>query len=493
MISVPIQIRPRSDNMRQMKEIATVFETQGYSLNNSIIDTMKKFNIKSLCHGCGIRKAEGYSATEILTLLIMLPLMALKSVHQLYKSHYSAQAAMQKDTIYRLKNNEWYSWRRLLYAVAKTFKKKVESGAESSPDDNTTALILDDTPDQRSGFKMENISYVHDHVQNKSVLGFKTLVLGFFDGKTFNPLDFTVHTEKKLEGKKAKKQYKKQADPKSPGGKRRKETKITKIKAAVQMVKRAVKNGFIADYVLCDAWFTCEELIAAIRGIKGGVMHIIAGVKNGNQKYGYQGSLFNAKEIIAILKQQGKARRNRGWGVYYYEATTTYKSIGTVKLFMCRYPGQKKWRVFITTNTKLSFVEMMKIYGIRWTIEVFFRETKQYLGLGKCQSQDFDAQIASVTITFILYTLLAYLKRMGDYETLGELFQMTQQDICEKHLAQRLWALFEELLAFIVDAISAYGPMDVTMLMQSEEYAYAKELFASSFLFEQMVSLNKSA
>jgi len=249
---------------------------------------------------------------------------------------------------------------------------------------------------------MENISYVFDHVVRKSVLGFKILVLGYFDGKSITPLDFTVHTEKALEKKKIKRQYKKQVDPKSSGAKRRNETNKTKIKAAIELIKRAAKNGFIADYVLCDSWFTSEELITSIRAIKGGAMHIIAGVKNGNQKYGYQGELFNAKEIIATLKKVSNARRCRRLGIYYYETVVSYKGVGTLKMVMCRYPRQKKWRVFVTTNTALSFLEIMEIYGSRWTVEVLFRECKQYLQLGDCQSQDFDAQIASITITMIL-------------------------------------------------------------------------------------------
>ena len=175
------------------------------------------------------------------------------------------------------------------------------------------------------------------------------------------------------------------------------------------------------------------------------------------------------------------------------EAVVEYEGIGKVKLFICRYPGQKKQRVFITTNTALSFLEMMKIYGIRWTIEVMFRETKQYLQLGGCQSQDFDAQIANTTISFMLYTFLSYLKRMGSYETIGELFRLIQQDICEKNLAERLWDLFEELLAFMIEVISSRGSMDITQLQQSEEYRYVKEVFASSFLFEQLAAVNKSA
>jgi hypothetical protein len=453
---------------------------------------MKEFNIKTLSCKSGIKKQEGFSASEILILLIMLPLMALKNVHQLYKSEYGRKAAMQKDALYRLKNNERFSWRRMLYAVVKTFRKQIN--IENNPQEGIKAFIIDDTPDKRTGYKMENISYIHDHTIKKSVLGFKTLVLGYFDGKSLIPLDFTIHTEKKLEGKKARKQYKKQVDPKSPGGKRRKETKLSKVKAALQLIKRAVKNGYLADYVLCDSWFTCEELIETIRSVKDGAMHIVAGVKNGNRKYGYEDKLFNANEIIGLLKEKNhRGHRNRSWGIYYHEAITTYKEIGTVKLFMCRYPGQKKWRVFITTDTELNFVEMMKIYGIRWTIEVMFRECKQYLQLGTCQSQDFDAQIASVTITFILYTLLAYIKRINSYESLGELFRITRQDVCEKNLAERLWILFEEMLAIVIEAVTAHGLIDVAQFTRTEEFIFVKEIFESSFLFRQIESVNKSA
>jgi len=477
--------------MRQMKEIASVFQTHSYTLSDIICDTMKEFKLKTLCGLSGIQKSAGFSATELIALLIMLPLMALNSIHQLYKSEYGKRAEMQKDALYRLKNNEHYSWRRLLYAVAKTFKKL--ANPEREPSGGATALILDDTPDNRVGNKIENIGYMFDHVTRKTVLGFKILVLGFFDGKSITPVDYTSHSERKLKGKKAKQQYKKEADPKSPGGKRRKEAKISKIQAALQMLKRAAKNGIIADYVLCDSWFTCEEMIATVRSIKSGAMHLIAGIKNGNQKYGYKGELFNAKEIIAILKAQGAAHRNRSWGTRYYETTVTYKSVGEVKLFICRYPGQKKWRVFVTTNTSLSFVEMMKIYSIRWSIEVLFRECKQYLGLGNCQSRDFDAQIASYTICFILYTLLAYLKRKQSYETLGEIFRMTQQDVCEKNLAERLWALFEELLDFIIKAIAGHGPIEMDQFKLTDEYAFVKEIFESSFLFKQMASVDNSA
>ena len=151
--------------MRRLNEIGTVLEKQNYPIHNIICDALKKFKLKTLCHESGIQKKDGFSAAEILTLLIMLPLMALNSVHQLYKSAYRKTAEMQKDTLYRLKNNEWYSWRRLLFAVAKMFRKRVNP--ENKAYDKPTAFILDDTADKRVGYKMENISYVFDHVIQK--------------------------------------------------------------------------------------------------------------------------------------------------------------------------------------------------------------------------------------------------------------------------------------------------------------------------------------
>ena len=57
----------------------------------------------------------------------------------------------------------------------------------------------------------------------------------------------------------------------------------------------------------------------------------------------------------------------------------------------------------LTINTKLKFEKGYKIYSTRWTIEVFFKECKQFLRLGKCETLHFDAQIATTTICMLQY------------------------------------------------------------------------------------------
>ncbi|MCF8380864.1 MAG: transposase [Bacteroidales bacterium] len=92
--------------------------------------------------------------------------------------------------------------------------------------------------------------------------------------------------------------------------------------------------------------------------------------------------------------------RCRKLKLYYKEALVDYNGV-SIRMFFSRQGTNGKWRVFITTDTELSFIRMIEIYQIRWTVEVFFKEAKQLLGLGRCQSTDFDAQIADTTITMI--------------------------------------------------------------------------------------------
>ncbi len=484
--------------MRQLKEISSVLETQGYNLVGIINGLMQEFKLKKQCNLAGIKKTEGYSASKLLCLLLLLPLIGLQSVHKLYKSDYQKTAEMQKDTLYRFKNNENYSWRRLLYGITKTFIRLAKTYHSATSPTQVRALILDDTTDTRIGKKLENISWVFDHVAKKSVLGFKTLVLGYYDGLSTIPLDFTIHKETPLSLKDRKRQYKKQVSPGSHGAKRRSESSTSKIKQSALMLKRALKHGFEANYVLCDSWFTCKELMQTIRGIADGRMHMIAGVKKDKRKYGYNDGLFNAKQIIADLKKTKNEKRNRRLNIRYYESVVSYADIGDVKLVICRYPGQREWRAFITTDTSLTFNRMMEIYAIRWTIEVFFRECKQHLGFGTWQSQDFDAQISGTTICFILYTLLAYRKRKVSYEspqeniTTGQLVLEACKDLQEKNLAERILAVFEEMLVFLVEVIAGCGSMDISQFLNSAEYLYAKDVLRSSFLFEQIKSIDNA-
>lgn len=477
---------------KPVKEIENVLHTHGYSINNIIFEVIKTFKFKTLCCKVGFQKQDGYSASEIMVLMLVLPLMLLKSVNALYKSEFQKVTAMKKDSIYRLKNNEKMPWRPLLLAVTKQFQKLVNPQKEIA---SNSAFILDDTTEAKTGRRIEQISIVHDHVAGKKghKLGFKNLTLGLFDGKSFTPLDFSLHSEQPLKkARHRKEQYQKQRNPKSCGAKRIRECKVDKITNGLNMLKRAIKHGFRAKYVLVDSWFSSKEFILTARESAQESMHVICGVRKDKRNYIYNEKSLNAQQLLTVLKQEGKEKRCRKRNTRYFEIIVSYEGVGKVKLYYCRFPYQKEWRLFLSTDTSLSFLSMIEIYSVRWTIEVFFKETKQHLKLGTCQSRDFDAHIAHITSCYILYTLLAYFRRVNAYESLGGVFSQIKDELIERNLAERIWELFEELLRVIIAGLAKHGSVDILEFEKSAEYQYIKELFEDSFLNNQVKMLDKA-
>ena len=144
-------------------------------------------------------------------------------------------------------------------------------------------------------------------------------------------------------------------------------------------------------------------------------------VRQDKRLYVYEGGNYSAKELRQALKSQ--AKRCRKINSRYIEVIVEYKSVGRVKLIFSRFSRRGQWQLLLTTDHKLSYIKVIETYSIRWGIEVLFKECKQHLNLGKCQSNDFDVQIAETTLSFMLFTMLSFHKRISSYETLGGAIQ----------------------------------------------------------------------
>ena len=94
-----------------------------------------------------------------------------------------------------------------------------------------------------------------------------------------------------------------------------------------------------------------------------------------------------------------------------------------VRLFFCKRGKWAKWNGLITTNRLLCFIDAYRIYSMRWSLEVVFKESKQNLGLGKYQMRNYSSQISMTAITAMQYNLLSTARRFSDYETIGGLFK----------------------------------------------------------------------
>ena len=435
--------------LQKISEIKKMIEKKQYGSPTSFLAVEKELLIPShfnrLCKEKKVKRNDvGFAVSDVFSLLVILPLLMMKSVDALYKSAYRTVAEMQKDTIYRLLNNEKIPWRRILLSVVKTFLKKTGPAQES---DFPRIFILDDTAIAKRGKKIEGVSIVHNHTENKYHLGYKAQTLCYFDGMSLLPVDVSLHQEKKLSLKERKRQHCKDRHQSTAGAKRKKELSMKKSTSALKMLKRADKNGIRASYVLADSWYFSEKLIQttlALKGDKEGC-HFAGGVK-GKVKFVCDGtarSLKGHREYAQLNKHISVSRKWRN--CRYVQLAVTYRNV-PMTLFIARLPNHKQWRAFVTTDTSLSFEAFMKLYSMRWQIEVFFKESKQLLGFGSCQSQTFDAQIAATTRSFIIYIILAYYKRVVHYETIGGLFRDLSESERQRNLAERIW---ETLLTFL--------------------------------------------
>jgi len=125
----------------------------------------------------------------------------------------------------------------------------------------------------------------------------------------------------------------------------------------------------------------------------------------------------------------------------------------------------------------ISEEEIIRIYGKRWDIEVFFKVCKSYLKLGKgCNSLSYDAMTAHVAIVFTRYMMLAVENRQkSDIRTLGELFYYISDEMSDITWIQAFHLLMQVFLDTITDKLSLTSEQ-LDRLMEAFMAALPKEL-----------------
>ena len=227
----------------------------------------------------------------------------------------------------------------------------------------------------------------------------------------------------------------------------------------IEMLSRSVKHGFIPDYVLVDSWFFCFEILEKLSTIKNGAIKLVSMVKINNQKF-FDCKANKELPIKMILKRYEKESKTcKGMKAKYIKVTCKYKGI-RVNLFFVKMGRSQNWHLLLTNNLTLNFIDLMKVYQIRWTIEVFFKECKQYLNLGKCKSSCFDAQIADTTVTMLQHIMLSYYKRINCQQTFGGLFAAISKEMVELDLVSRMIGLMWELIE-VICSIAGFDFMEL--------------------------------
>jgi hypothetical protein len=342
------------------------------SLHKAVLKPISAFKIGRFLGFFETAKKRGWRVSILIISLLLFRLKG-ESTHSGFEN-ISFLPKIDDNTFYRLMNNCMMNWRGLLYRFANEFKRNVEE--KGDPSSEPKCFVIDDTDLNKTGKTFESMGRIFNHVTRKYLFGFKLLLLGYWDGKSLIPTDFSLHREKGSKGtygiskQEAKRRFAKKRDVKSKGAKRVKELDIAKTQNCLSMIKRAIRHGFIADYVLMDSWFVNDTIIAGIKSIKKSCLHVLGMCKLDTRKYLLHGKELNARELIARYARKN-GHYSRKHKSQYISLVVDYKG-NHVRLYFIKYKNSKNWTLLLTTDLTLSFVQTLELYQIRWTIEVLF-------------------------------------------------------------------------------------------------------------------------
>jgi hypothetical protein len=392
---------------------------------------------------------------SVVKLIIFMKMLKIDSINHYYRSDFSKLISFGKDVFYSIKNNAMTNWRRCLLGQALECSRQMKTESSLMPHE-IPCLIVDDSDHQKTGKCIEFIGRIFSHVGKGSILGFKSLNLALWTGVNLLHLDFSLHGElgKKedqgMRNKDLKRRFRKERCERSPGYLRTQEYFEKKTIIAIQMIRRALRKGLRAQYILADSWFFSQRLVHL--AIDKSV-HLISRPKNNNWKYVHKDKVCTISNLAKKFRSLKSRKVWKEMGLYYGELKVEFKG-HPLKLFF--YKDSKrgsKWQVLATTNLKLGAKTCYKIYQNRWSIEVSYKELKQHLKFGACQSRDFDGQIADATQCLLAYNFLSSHKSRHNYETLGGLFREISQSWLRPTIMQKFWdkvmTLIRKLARFV--------------------------------------------
>lgn len=240
---------------------------------------------------------------------------------------------------------------------------------------------------------MEAVGWIHDPVSGKNIRGHQYLTAVIEFRGVVIPFGIRLYVKKDL--------------CRDIGVKFKKTTQL-----AADLIDSFEPPKGVKVLVEFDSYYLCPTVVNACRQ-KG--FHFVSTLKsnrnlfkNGRKlkagKYGkkvFRGK--KAKKTLALVKGD-KVTRYR----YVDVGWLTVGKLGDVHLVYSRRQGDKNMLAVVTDDPKLSASEMITAYAARWSIEVFFKDTKQLLGLGQYQNGTYSAAVTHLHLVCFAYALLTH-------------------------------------------------------------------------------------
>ena len=438
-VSKPRSYTPLADALNKPFCFADTELAQGISSHGLIGLLTQAINRK--------RRRDAEALGKVLGALLVWPLLRLKSIHCLC-TQLGQFLQGQASVLYDFLGREDICWRGLSHQLARRVLEHNEIGPLGQ-----RAFVVDDSIKGRRGKKVEGTSVHFDHTQGRHLKGHQVLQLGLAGEKGFVPLEVQiVMGDSKPVSKSKDKPFK---DHRSSAARDlSRARKQSKHQLFRDMLRRALRAGLSAPYLLADAWFGCKENIEV--AFELGLCAIFQ-MKRGKLNYRYKGSNYTAKELYTKVQRRmrGANRKARyktaGLRVQINLQTqrskpARWKKVRLIFSAPVRAATAESWVLFLCTDPELSDKTILQTYALRWSVEVYFKEIKQNLGLLKEQSGRYQVAYASVHLAAIRYLLLFEAMLRSGRLSYGEVRDQQSGQILVLTYASLLWQLFRAII-----------------------------------------------
>lgn len=418
--------------MQLQEQIISAINT---TLKNPIFETMQLLNIKSILKSANfVKKREGVSPYLVVLHFVYMLVMNKKISTFINQSNDS----LKKDTYYRLLQNSSYNWRKLLSLTNLKILKLLHKVQDSS---SVKVLIIDDTVEGKTGKYVEGSrDALWSNKEKRNIRGINVVSLNYSDGYSNFMLDFAInmgnYARVKFE------EFTQEIDVRTTAYKRRLEIMNGKSQIAIDMVKRALKSGVYADYLLVDSWYSKPAFLKEMNSLG---LKVISRIANNNKVWN-----FTAKEkTLNAIYEKFKNLKKVKAGTYgkkikfkYFSVIVEHKNTGTIKIVFIK--TKEKLIPIASTDLEISDEEIIDIYKRRWDIEQGYKELREHFGFGKEENRIYEALIARITLSFFSYNIVSYINRMSNEpKTIGGLFKDLE---CELHTLSIAMQAFIEIM-----------------------------------------------
>lgn len=251
----------------------------------------------------------------------------------------------------------------------------------------TIYVVIDDTKRRKRGKRMAAVGKLKDPVTGAYIHGHNYVALLLVARGQMIPFGIELYAKKEFCESQPELEF------------------LTQLQLAQRMMDRLPEFKGQEVCVLLDGFYASKWLLAAIL-VKG--FQFVTTLPRSRNIYVGGEKRKAGRYARNVNHRDGKTVHVGGKTYRVGSRIIGLPGVGEVRLIASRFRNEKKVAAVIASNLKWTPKRILQAHRMRWSIELFFKETKQLFGLGDYQNLSYEGAVRHLHLMCIAYLLLTH-------------------------------------------------------------------------------------